>query len=116
MIRSLRKLLIAPAVLATILAGVQSSLGENRPLETGVSKSNDRGHDGSREDDSGTRSEQVGEDESEEQDDRELHLFATSELCSTLNGDVACLPSAMGHATPRTGRRSSLGRGPPAAL
>ncbi|MCE9630947.1 MAG: hypothetical protein K8S94_09600 [Planctomycetia bacterium] len=116
MIRKLRNLLVALAALATILAGVRSPFAESLSLETAVSSTDDRTYDGSREDDSGTRSEQVEEDDSEEQDGREVHLFATSALSCSLDACVAGVTRPVVYAAPQARGRSALVRGPPAAF
>ena len=116
MIRSLRNLLVALATLATILVGVRASFADPRSADFGFSTTDDRAHDGSREDDSGTRTEQVEEDDSEEQDGRELHLFATSALSCSLDARVAGVTRPASHAAPQTRGLSALGRGPPSAF
>ncbi|MEX0669852.1 MAG: hypothetical protein WD060_05290 [Pirellulales bacterium] len=116
MIRSLRILLIVAAAFSTVLVGLQAAFAEVRSAALGVSAVDGDNLDGSREDDSGTRSEQVEEDDSEEREGRELHLFATTSL--------ACRLDALGHLTlppmpcqPAQSRgQAVLVRGPPAAI
>ncbi|MBU6221734.1 MAG: hypothetical protein KGR24_03200 [Planctomycetes bacterium] len=82
MLRTLRILLIGAATLATLLVGLRDSLADVLPCGVAIRSVDGDTYDGSREDDSGTlsESEQVEEDDTEEQEGREIHLFAAAAL------------------------------------
>ena len=112
---SLRSLLIAVAVLATVVAGLRDAFAEARSAAIAISADDASPLDGSREDDSGTPSEQMEEDDSEEESGRELHLVATSHLSSELRscGSGLALPCPV--AAPSARGSVSFSRGPPPA-
>jgi len=78
MLRTLRTLLIAAAALATVLVGLRESLADALPAGLAIRSCDGDSYDGSREDDSGTRSEseQAEEDDTEDHEGRQIHLFA----------------------------------------
>lgn len=77
MLRSLQILLTAAAALATVLVGLRESLSGGPPVGIAIRSVDNVGHDGSREDDSGTLTEQSQEDDTEEQEGREIHLLSS---------------------------------------
>lgn len=111
----LRSLLIAVAVLATVVAGFRDACAEARSAAIAISAGDASPLNGSRESDSGAPLEQFEEDDSEEASGRELHLVATSHLASELRscGSGLLLP-APAAAPPARGSVSSS-RGPPPA-
>lgn len=112
-LRGLRILLVAAAALSTVLVGLRESLADARAAGMAIRCLDGAAFDGSREDDSGTRSEQVEEDDSEEQEDREVHLFATTSL--TCHLDLAIGAAVPPPRSSTAARRcvATLGRGPP---
>ena len=112
-LRGLRILLITAAAFSTVLVGLRASLADARAAGVAIRCLNAAALDGSREDDSGTRSEQVEEDDSEEQEDREIHLFATTSLACRL--DLAIRTASLPTRRPTADGRcvATLGRGPP---
>ena len=80
MLRTLRILLIGAAALATVLVGLRESLAGVLPPGLAIRSVDGETYDGSREDDSGTLSgaEESEEDDTEEQDGREIHLLAAT--------------------------------------
>lgn len=112
-LRGLRILLVAAAAFSTVLVGLRAALADARAAGMAIRCLDGAAFDGSREDDSGTRSEQVEEDDSEEQEDREIHLFATTSLACRL--DLALRAASLPTRCPAAKRRcvATLGRGPP---
>jgi len=97
MLRTLRILVIGAAALATVLVGLRESLAGVLPSGIAIRSVDGDTYDGSREDDSGTlsESEQVEEDDTEEQEGREIHLFAAAAPKCGLDSPIhlASLPS-----------------------
>lgn len=115
MLRSLRILVIGAVALATVLVGLRESLADILPSGIAIRSVDGDTYDGSREDDSGTlsESEQVEEDDNEEQEGREIHLFATTAPRCGLNSliHLASLPSPLNTAKLRC--CATHVRGPP---
>jgi hypothetical protein len=115
MIRKLRKVLVALAAVSTILVGVRTTVADLGPAGM-ATWTVDHERDGGCDDDSSARSEQVEEDNSEEQDGRQLHLLATSALSSSLDRCITSVTRAPCHRAPQSPKSSALVRGPPASL
>ncbi|MFM8733768.1 MAG: hypothetical protein ACKOC8_01015 [Pirellulales bacterium] len=113
MLRTLRTLLVAAAAAATILAGFRELLAEVWPADPTIHAIDAAALDGSREDDSGTRPEQAEEDDRDEQEDRELHLFATTVLACDLGSTVAFAAPTTRSTVVRVPGRTDRVRGPP---
>ena len=115
MLRSLRILVIGAAALATVLVGLRESLADILPSGIAIRSVDGDTYDGSREDDSGTlsESEQVEEDDTEEQEGREIHLFAAVGPKCGLNSPIhlVSLPSPFSAAKMRC--CATHVRGPP---
>ncbi|MGI9177681.1 MAG: hypothetical protein ACR2IT_07485 [Pirellulales bacterium] len=119
MIRKLRKMLVTLAAVSTILVGVRTTVAEVQP--TGMAAwTVDHQRDGGCDDDSSARSEkveeQVEEDDSAEQDGRQLHLLATSALSCSRDRCVTSVTHAPCHRAPQSPKSSALVRGPPTSL
>lgn len=116
MLRTLRTLLISAAALATVLVGLRESLADELPAGIAIRSCDGNAYDGSREDDSGTlaESEQAEEDDREEQEGRQIHLFAAAPPRSAADGPlpVASL-STLGFSA-KTRSCALHVRGPPA--
>ena len=114
MLRFLRILVIGAAALATVLVGLRESLADILPPGIAIRSVDRDTYDGSREDDCGTlsESEQVEEDDTEEQDGREIHLFAAAPRCG-LDSPIhlGSLPSPF--TTAKLRRCATHVRGPP---
>lgn len=115
MLRSLRIVLVAVAVLATILSGVRGAFAEPPCVGPTMRGLDADAFDGSREDDSGMRSETLEEDDAEEQDDREIHLAATTSLADGLDAMVGRVSGSPRQTSPHARQAAALGRGPPTA-
>jgi hypothetical protein len=115
MMRSLRTLLVVLAGCSTLLVGLMSSSTYGRFLASSIHAFPGRLADTGREDDAGATSEESTEDETEEQEGREVHLLATVVLGGlTLEGRyVAGSETTCGK--PRLQRVASPIRGPPTA-
>ena len=115
MLRTLRILVIGAAALATVLVGLRESLADVLPSGIAIRSVDGDAYDGSREDDSGTlsESEQVEEDDTEEQEGRDIHLFAASAPKCDLDLPIhlASLPSPCSAAKLRS--CATHVRGPP---
>jgi hypothetical protein len=116
MLRTLRTLLISAAALATVLVGLRESLADALPAGIAIRCCDGDAYDGSREDDSGTlsESEPSEEDDREEQEGRQIHLFAAAPPRCGLDGPihVASLSTPGFSAKPRS--CAVHVRGPPA--
>lgn len=113
--RTLRVLIIAAAALSTIVAGLRETFAEPASPGAAVQAVDGDALHGSREDDSGTRSEQVEEDDTEAEDDRELHFFATTSLTDGLDATVGRMAVSSRPTSPHARQEAAFGRGPPAA-
>lgn len=115
MIRKLRKVLVAVAALSTILVGVRTTVADFQSAGP-AAWTLDHERDGGCDDDSRTRPEQVEEEDSEEQDGRQLHLLATSALSCSQDRCVASVTRGPCHRAPQSPKSSALVRGPPTSL
>lgn len=113
MLSTLRTLLVAAVAVATVLVGLRDAFADAGTADVVIRSIDADALDGSREDDSGTRSEQVEEDDRDEQDDREVDLFATSALACDLGSVITSLPPTARTAVVNLRGRSALVRGPP---
>lgn len=113
---SLRNLLVVLAGLSTVLAGIrgsQDSAPQWYPALVGLGSG---ALDGSREDDSGTPSEDCEEDDRETQGEREVHLLATTVLACAIESSGVFFQACCRDVKPWQHGRASWIRGPPAAV
>lgn len=115
MLRTLRILIVAAAALSTVVAGLRDALAEAPATGPSVRAIDGDALDCSREDDSGTCSEQVEEDDCHEQHEREIHLFATTSLAVDLASSIAFPAAPSRSAAADLLSRATLSRGPPSS-
>lgn len=116
MLRTLRTLLISAAALATVLVGLRESLADELPAGIAIRSCDGSPYEGSREDDSGTlaESEQAEEDDKEEHEGRQIHLFAAAPPRCAADGPLpVALLSTLGFSTKPRSCALHV-RGPPA--
>jgi hypothetical protein len=110
-----RNLLVVLAAFSTLLAGVRGGQNVSRPTGSSIAALGSEALDGSREDDSGKRSEETEEDDREKNGDRDIHLLATTALACSLEASGVFFNAGASAAKPRLHRRAFPIRGPPAA-
>ena len=111
---SLRSLLVAAVTLSTALVGMRDTLAAVRTATDAICSVEGDTFHGSREDDSGTKSEQAEEEDGDEDEGRDLHLFGAAARVCRQDPAVRALKQSPSCRASHLLCRDALVRGPPA--